>query len=61
MTIGDKISHIRIFRGLIQKELGMKIEFDEKSADNRIAQYETNYRVPKKDMLVQIAEVLEYI
>ena len=24
-----------------------------------MAQYETNYRVPKKDMLVQIAEVLE--
>ena len=24
-----------------------------------MAQYETNYRVPKKDMLAQIAEVLE--
>ncbi|MGL6200390.1 MAG: helix-turn-helix domain-containing protein [Lachnospiraceae bacterium] len=58
MTIGDKIKHIRNFRGLTQKELGMKIGFDEKSADNRIAQYETNYRVPKKDMLVQIAEAL---
>ncbi|MHA9740118.1 helix-turn-helix domain-containing protein [Robinsoniella peoriensis] len=59
MTIGDKIRHIRNFRGLTQKELGLKIGLDAKSADNRIAQYETNYRVPKKDMLVQIAEALD--
>jgi len=59
MTIGDKIRHIRNFRGLTQKELGLKIGLDAKSADNRIAQYETNYRIPKKDMLVQIAEVLD--
>lgn len=59
MTIGDKIRHTRNFRGLTQKELGIKIGFDEKSADNRIAQYETNYRVPKKDMLVQIAKALD--
>lgn len=59
MTIGDKIKHIRNFRGLTQKELGLKIGLDAKSADNRIAQYETNYRVPKKDMLVQIAEALD--
>ena len=59
MTIGDKIRHIRNFRGLTQKELGLKIGLDAKSADNRIAQYETNYRVPKKNMLVQIAEALD--
>lgn len=59
MTIGDKIRHIRNFRGLTQKELGLKIGLDAKSADNRIAQYETNYRVPKKDMLVQIADALD--
>lgn len=59
MTIGDKIRHIRNFRGLTQKELGLKIGLDAKNADNRIAQYETNYRVPKKDMLVQIADALD--
>ena len=59
MIIGDKIRHIRNFRGLTQKELGLKIGLDAKSADNRIAQFETNYRVPKKDMLVQIAEALD--
>jgi len=59
MTVGERIRHIRNFRSLTQKELGIKIGLDAKSADNRIAQYETNYRVPKKDMLVSIAEVLD--
>jgi Predicted transcriptional regulators len=58
MTVGNKIKFIRNFRGLTQRELGIKIGLDEKSADNRIAQYETNYRVPKKYMLQKMAEVL---
>lgn len=59
MTVGEKIKFIRNFRGMTQKELGIGIGFDEKGADNRIAQYETNYRVPKKDTLLQIAKVLD--
>ena len=43
MTVGDKIKKIRTFRGMTQKELGLAIGFEEKGADNRIAQYETNY------------------
>ena len=58
MTVGEKIKLIRNFRGLTQKELGIKIGLGEKSADNRMAQYETNYRVPKKETLFLIAEVL---
>ena len=58
MTVGDKIKKIRTFRGMTQKELGLAIGFEEKGADNRIAQYETNYRVPKTEMLDKIAEVL---
>ena len=58
MTVGDKIKKIRTFRGMTQKELGLAIGFEEKGADNRIAQYETNYRVPKRELLDKIAEVL---
>src|SRR5699024_5531963 len=58
MTVGDKIKKIRTFRGMTQKELGIAIGLDEKGADNRIAQYETNYRVPKKELLDKMAEVL---
>ena len=52
MTVGDKIKKIRTFRGMTQKELGLAIGFEEKGADNRIAQYETNYRVPKRELPV---------
>ena len=58
MTIGDKIKKIRTFRGMTQKELGLAIGFEEKGADNRIAQYETNYRVPKRELLDKIAQAL---
>ena len=58
MTIGGKIKKIRIFRGMTQRELGVAVGFDEKGADNRIAQYETNYRVPKKELLDKFAKVL---
>lgn len=58
MTIGDKIKKIRTFRGMTQKELGLAIGFEEKGADNRIAQYETNYRIPKTELLRQIAQAL---
>ena len=34
------------------------IGFEEKGADNRIAQYETNYRVPKRELLDKMAEAL---
>lgn len=58
MTVGDKIKKIRTFPGKTQKELGVAIGFDEMGADNRIAQYKTNYRVPKTKLLDKIAEAL---
>ena len=58
MTVGEKIRVIRTFRGMTQKELGLSVGFDEKGADNRIAQYETDYRVPRKEMLDKIALAL---
>ena len=59
MTVGEKIKYIRTFRGMTQQQLGIAIGLSAKGADNRMAQYETNYRVPKKDMLEDIAEALD--
>lgn len=59
MTVGEKIRTIRTFRGMTQKELGLAVGFPEKGADNRIAQYETDYRVPRKEMLDKIALALK--
>lgn len=59
MAVGDRIKRIRNFRGMTQKELGIAIGFDEKSADIRIAQYESNTRTPKEELLRKIAKVLD--
>ena len=40
MAVGDRIKRARNLRGMTQKELGIAIGFEEKSADIRIAQYE---------------------
>lgn len=58
MTLGQKIKRIRTFRNMTQQELGEAIGLDAKGAANRIAQYETNYRVPKKEMILDMAKAL---
>ena len=59
MAVGDRIKRARNLRGLTQKDLGIAIGFDEKTADVRIAQYESGTRTPKQDMLEKIAEKLD--
>ena len=55
MAVGDRIKRARNLRGMTQKELGIAIGFEEKSADIRIAQYESNTRTPKEELLRKIA------
>lgn len=59
MTIDEKIKAARNHRGMTQKELGLKLGFDEKSADVRIAQYESGTRTPKENLLSEIANILD--
>ena len=59
MAIGDRIKRIRNFRGLTQREFGKLIGFDEKTADIRVAQYESGTRTPKEELLQKMAEVLD--
>lgn len=59
MTKGGRIRFVRTFRGMTQKELGIKLGFNEKNADIRISQYESDYRIPKEDMLRKMAEILD--
>ena len=58
MILGERIKKIRTFRGLTQRELGLKLGYEERNADVRVAQYESGYRVPKKDTLMEIAKIL---
>ena len=58
MSIGKRIKKHRANRGMTQKELGIAAGFDEKSADVRIAQYESGMRTPKEKTIANIANVL---
>ena len=46
MAIGERIRFIRNLRGMTQKYLGIEIGFPEKTADIRMAQYESGTRSP---------------
>ncbi|NLA73577.1 MAG: helix-turn-helix transcriptional regulator [Clostridiales bacterium] len=59
MAIGERIRFIRNLRGMTQKYLGIAAGFDEKTADIRMAQYESGTRTPKADMTNTIAGVLD--
>lgn len=59
MAIGERIHFFRLLRGMTQKYLGMKLGFPEKSADVRLAQYETGSRTPKADLTAALAQVLD--
>lgn len=57
MAIGERIRFFRNLRGMTQKYLGMQVGFPEKTADIRMAQYESGSRTPKVDLTNSLAEV----
>lgn len=59
MAIGERIRFLRNLRGMTQKYLGRLIGLPEKSADVRMAQYETGARTPKADMTEMLARALD--
>ena len=59
MAIGERISFFRNLRGMTQKFLGIQVGFPEKSADVRLAQYETGTRTPKADVTAALANTLD--
>ena len=58
MAIGERIRFFRNLRGLTQKYLGTVVGFPEKTADIRMAQYESGSRTPKADLTESLAGVL---
>ncbi len=53
MSIRNKIKKIRIKCDMTQKELGLAIGFNERTADARMAQYESGTRVPKEGIIIK--------
>ena len=58
MAIGERIRLFRNLRGMTQKYLGTVVGFPEKTADIRMAQYESGSRTPKADLTESLAGVL---
>lgn len=58
MAIGERIKHFRKLSGMTQKELGREVGFDDKTADIRIAQYESGTRTPKDELTNAIADAV---
>ena len=58
MAIGERIHFFRLMRGMTQKYLGTAVGFPERSADVRLAQYETGTRKPKAELTSALAQAL---
>lgn len=59
MSIGMRIRYFRRKRRMTQKEIGMKVGFSERTADIRVAQYESDSRTPKQELLDAFARALD--
>ena len=59
MAIGERIRFFRNLCGMTQKYLGQVVGFPEKTADIRMAQYESGSRTPKADLTNTLAQVFE--
>ena len=59
MAIGERIRYFRSKKGMTLKYLGTLVGFPERSADVRMAQYESGARTPKADLTAALAHVLD--
>lgn len=58
MAIGERIRFFRNLCGMTQKYLGQVVGFPEKTADIRMAQYESASRTPKAELTESLAGAL---
>jgi len=59
MAIGKRIKFFRTRKGLKQKQLGEMLGFLGKTSDVRMAQYEAEARVPKSDLVKEMAHIFD--
>ena len=59
MAIGKRIRFFRNRKGMTQKQLGEILGFLGKTSDVRMAQYESEARTPKQDLVKEMARILD--
>ena len=57
MAVGRRIRFFRLKNNMKQKELGLLLGFPKTSAEVRVNQYESEYRVPKRDTLEKLGKI----
>ncbi|MBR6761370.1 MAG: helix-turn-helix transcriptional regulator [Oscillospiraceae bacterium] len=57
--LGDRIRYFRKLRGFSQEHLAALLGFPERSLGVRVAQYETGFRTPNKEILQAMADIFE--
>ncbi len=59
MSLGSRIKYFRNLRGMTQNGLGLKMGFSKNTASVRIAQYESDSKEPRENVITQLAEILD--
>ena len=59
MAIGKRIKFFRNRKGMTQKQMGEMLGFLSRTSDVRMAQYESEARVPKHDLVKEMAHILD--
>ena len=59
MAIGQRIRFLRNRKGMTQKQLGEVLGFLGKTSDVRMAQYESEARIPKHDLVKKMADIFD--
>ena len=59
MAIGKRIRFFRNRKGMTQKQLGEILGFLGKTSDVRMAQYESEARTPKQDLVKEMANIFD--
>jgi DNA-binding helix-turn-helix protein len=59
MAIGQRIKFFRNRKSFTQKQFGKALGFQDKTSDVRIAQYESEARIPRQELLKEMAQLLD--
>lgn len=59
MAIGQRIQFFRNRKGMTRKQFGEILGFPGKTSDVRMAQYESEARVPKHDLVKEMTHILD--
>lgn len=59
MAIGQRIKFFRNRKSFTQKQFGKALGFQDKTSNVRIAQYESEARIPRQELIKEIAQLLD--